>query len=260
MRRLLFSPPRLCRECLLRSFRQITTASDAPTAPKPVPLRIFATEADSNAGGRSSGLAAEFAPSDVSAATRHHRTPDTVPARAPPAERLNSDFKSRVGPPRRRSAFQSPNSKRDPEPRVRISSRVPAYLPEVSNPATPTDLLQPPEGLETDTLLTAIDGCLSAAMVRLELSSSDTNSQPRSPGKTCIPYDQYMWLCNILRFQFNKPQLVQYGQKYGLGKNRLMREKTEVVIRTILDNLWNLEMEPELPPDEALITKSTLSS
>jgi hypothetical protein len=39
-----------------------------------------------------------------------------------------------------------------------------------------------------------------------------------------------------------------------------MREKTEVVIRTILDNLWNLEMEPELPPDEALITKSTFSS
>lgn len=259
MRKLLLSPPRLCRECFLRSFRQISTVSDASTTSKPVPLRIFATEVDSDGESRSLVRKAPFTPTNPPAGSRHHAASDTNPVQAPPAERLRNDLKSRVGRPRPRSVFAPTTSTTGAKgPRIRMSSRMPVKSTRVSfNAATPDDLLQPPEGLEKDTLLSAIDGCLSAAMERLELSPS--NPQPRSPEKTAIPHDQYMWLCSILHFQFTKSQLIEYGQKYKLSKARLTREKTETVIRMILDDIWKLEKEPELPPDEALITKSMFS-
>ena len=39
-----------------------------------------------------------------------------------------------------------------------------------------------------------------------------------------------------------------------MKKTHLLREKTPDAIKMILDKIWNLEKEPELPPDETLIT------
>lgn len=261
MRKLLLYPPRLCRECLRRSLHQLSTAGDASAASKPVPLRIFATEADSDGENRSFIRTAEFGLSPNSPDRQDQAWPNKFSAQAPPAERLSNDLKNRAGRPRPRSAFELTKSPTSPKAPIRMSSRMPVKSNPISfNAASPTDLLQPPEGLEKETILAAIDACLSAAMDRLDLSTADTNPQPSSPGKRSVPHDQYMWICNILQFQFSKNQLTEYAQTNGVAKVRLTRECTATVIRIILNDIWNLEKEPEPPPDEALITKSKMSS
>lgn len=255
MRTLVLNSHRICRECFLRGFHQATVSiGDAATRSKSVPLRIFATEADSD---RENQSLFRRGPDSLDPSTDHQRYQNF--GQAPSAERLTNDLRTRVGRLRRRGPFQLTKSAPDLKTKTKLSSRMPLESKPVSlNVASPTDLLQPPQGLETDTILTAIDGCFSAAMERLEISPIRTNRQSPSAGKTSIPHDQYMWLCNILQFQFTKSQLVQYGKTYGLAAVRLRREPTTNVIMTILDDVWNLEKEPELPPDEDLITKSIL--
>jgi hypothetical protein len=91
---------------------------------------------------------------------------------------------------------------------------------------------------------------------RLELYSSQDHSTTHPKDKVTIPHDQYTWLISILQFQFAKSQLVDYGHKSGLKKTHLLKAKTLDVIKMILNEVWNLEKEPELPPDENLVTKS----
>ena len=104
--------------------------------------------------------------------------------------------------------------------------------------------------------MAAIEGCISAAIDRLELYPARNDVNPRPKDKITIPHDQYTWLSSILRFQFTKSQLVDYGQKYCLKKTHLVRENVPDIIKMILLQVWNLEKEPELPPDKTLVTKS----
>jgi len=125
------------------------------------------------------------------------------------------------------------------------------------NQIAPADLLQAQENVETrDTIMAAIDGCISAALERLELSAPSRDSTQRLSEKISIPHDQYTWLASILKFQFAKHQLVDYGHQSGLRKSHLLKAKTSDAIEMILKEVWNLEKEAELPPDETLVTKS----
>ena len=255
MRKLVNNSQRICRECFLRRFHQAGSIGDAAVPSKSVPLRIFATEADSDRETQSLfRTPGSLQPSKISADQRYQDLRQSLSS-----ERLTNDLRRRVGRVRPLGPCQSTEPTSNPKAKTRLSSRLPLQSkPVFRNVASPIDLLQPPQGLETDTILTAIDGCLSAAMERLELSSVGTNRQPHSAGKTSIPHDQFMWLCNILQFQFTRSQLVQYGKTYGLAAARFRDKQITNVIMTVLDEVWNLEKEPELPPDQDLITKSTL--
>lgn len=253
MRKLVVNSHRICRECFLRRFHQAGSIGDAAAPSKSVPLRIFATEADSDRETQSLfRRRGSLQPSKIFTDQRYQDL-----RQAPSSERLTNDLRRRVGRVRPLGPCQSTEPTPNPTTRTRLTSRLPLKSkPVFLNVASPIDLLQPPQSLKTDTILAAINGCLSAAMERLELSSVRTNRQPLPAGKTSIPHDQFMWLCNILQFQFTRSQLVQYGKTYGLAAARFRDKQVANVIMTILNEVWNLEKEPELPPDQDLITKS----
>jgi hypothetical protein len=222
-------------------------------------LRIFSTEADTEEDyyPREDGARRES-----SSAEKQKRYQEWVEKRislAPSEERLSNEFRVRSGGhlPRGLLKVAKPPST-EPIKRTRMLSRVRKNSePLLQNPINPSDLLRTQEPSESDeSIFTAIETCISSAIDRLELYRPDGGSGSRPSEPITIPHDQYMWLCHILQFQFAKSQLVMYGHRCGIVKSHLQREKTTDVIKAILDKVWNLDKEPELPPDEALVTKS----
>jgi hypothetical protein len=245
----------ILRSCRPYFFRE-SSGSAVTTPAKSVPLRIFAVD---------QGAIEAPTPTAAIEAEKEKRYQEWLEKRrsqAPSDERLNDEFKKRAGFNRRkgllaRARLPSKNGQKSSLmlPRMRRAS-----VALSNDRVAPADLLQPSEDLDTDeSIFAAIDSCISAAVERLELLQSTnrselTGSPPKA--KVSIPHDQFIWLCNILEFQFTKSQLVHYGYKCGLTKTRLNREKTPDGIKMILEKVWNIEKEAELPVDETLVTKS----
>ena len=248
-----------CRRCLLRGYqpRSYSTGSNAST--RPVPLRIFATEDSGNDGPP--GFVNVGHSTNAEKQKRYEEWLNKRLELSSSTERLSDEFRARVGrtpPTGLHEAARLRGSQRAnilPRMRARPDTDV-APLTHV----TPADLLQNDEIVETrETITAAIEGCISAAIDRLELKTSPNDIKSRSIDRIKIPHDQYTWLSAILDFQFTKSQIVDYGVKCGLKTTQLQRANMSDAIGMILQNVWNLEKEPERLPDEALITKSFVS-
>jgi hypothetical protein len=247
---------RICWRCCNRSLQQPNFSTSVNTSPKPLPLRIFSTEdVEEDYYSRKDGVRG-----DSSKAERQERYKEWIGKRVslvPSDERLSEEFRARSGGHQPRGLLDV--AKRlitDRPTRTQMLSRMRTVKGSVSrNAINPVDLLRPPEPSHTDdTILTDIGTCISAAIDRLQLYKPNEISSPT--GRILIPHDQYLWLCHILQFQFAKHQLIMYGYRHSLVKSHLQRQNTTDVIRKILETVWNLEKEPPLPPDEALVTKS----
>jgi hypothetical protein len=223
-----------------------------------VPLRIFATENVSddvyaNFGVGRSELARE------EKEKRYQEWLDKRVADAPPNERLSRELKSRVGKSRPRGLKKAVDSFYSPADTTTITRtrirRDTSLTPLIQ--IDPTELIQAPMAADSeDSIYDAIESCIAAAIDRLELYPQQQNTRDHATDRITIPHDQYMWLSAILQFQFSKQQLVGYGTRAGLKKSHVLKCKTSDAIALILDKIWNLQKEPELPPDEALVTKS----
>ena len=224
-----------------------------------MPPRIFATEDHADNAHRqlvNSGT------SERTTAEKQKRYDEWLEKRfqmASSTERLSNEFRTRLGRQRPAGLLEAANAMYAQTGTTMLSRMIAKLnndLPHL-NQVAPADLLQAEENIETrDTILAAIDRCVSAALERLELTAPPRDSSPRSSEKISIPHDQYTWLASILEFQFAKHQLVDYGHQSGLTKSHLLKAKTSDAIGMILKEVWNLEKEPELPPDETLVTKS----
>lgn len=252
MRRSSLQNLRSCRPYFFRN----SSGSSVPSTAKPVPLRIFAVEQDADLGSRIS------AASDAKKEERYQDWLEKRIAQSPPDVRLNDEFKKRAGFNKPKGLLAAAKTNVNKE-KVQILSRMdPGSVNTSKDRIPPSDLLQPSEALATDeSIYAAIHGCLTAAVERLELSQTNTEKAPQPPqlhnrAKLSVPHDQFVWLCNILQFQFTKSQLVHYGHKSGLTKTHLNKEKTPDAIKMILEKVWNIEKEPELPVGETLVTKS----
>lgn len=249
----------ICRSCLsaVRQCRDIATVSGASN--KAVPLRIFTTENVGDKDYTNFGVEKSEIVRDEKE-RRYQEWLQTRLSQAPPNERLSRELKFRVGKSRPRGlkravdSFSSPpentmisrtRSRRDTIPILRVD---------------PSELIQSPKAPDSeDAIYTAIENCIGAAIDRLELyHQQDTCNLAKNP--ISIPHNQYMWLSSILHFQFSKQQLIGYGTRAGLKKSHLQKCKTGDAIALILERIWSLEKEPELPPDETLVTKSVWSS
>jgi len=248
----------ICRGCLSRAgqYRGVASVSGVPN--RAVPLRIFATENVSddvytNFGVGRSELARE------EKEKRYQEWLDKRVDEAPPNERLSRELKSRVGKSRPRGLKKAVDSFYSPADTTTITRtrirRDTSLTPLIQ--IDPTELIQAPITADSeDSIYDAIESCIGAAIDRLELYPQQQNTRDHAPDRITIPHDQYMWLSAILQFQFSKQQLVGYGTRAGLKKSHVQKCKTSDAIALILDKIWNLEKEPELPPDEALVTKS----
>jgi hypothetical protein len=244
---------RRCLQCNFQRPRRHTSGSS--NSHKKVPLRIFSTgddTADIRLTTRHTSEAAQ--------AKREKRYQEWVKeqlARTPSVERLRNDFSKRLGELLPRGLLEASRYTRmQTGPRLRNRVRVGSVL-ENPQKVTPEELLQSPEKVETkETIIEAIETCIFAAVKRLELFDSNGDVSIPTKDRKSVPHDQYLWLHNILQFQFSKVQLIDYGHSRGLIKTKLRREQTTDVINTILDRVWNLEKEPELAPEEGLVTKS----
>jgi hypothetical protein len=248
----------ICRSCLSRAYQYRGVASVGGTPTRAVPLRIFATENLSddvyaNFGVGRSELARE------EKEKRYQEWLEKRVAQAPPNERLSRELKSRVGKSRPRGLKRAVDSFYSPAETAMITrtrTRRDASLTPLTQ-IDPAELIQAPKAADTeDAIYDAIESCIGTAIDRLELYPQQQNNRDHATDRITIPHDQYMWLSSILKFQFSKQQLVGYGTKAGLKKSHAQKCKTSDAIALILDKIWNLEKEPELPPDEALVTKS----
>jgi hypothetical protein len=245
----------ILRSC--RPYSRESYGSGVRTFDKSVPLRIFAVDKGAIEASR------RTAPVESDKEKKYQQWLEKRNPLAPSDERLKREMILRGGSnDRPRGLLAAAKLPSDNGPTSRISSRMSTASVEVAKDRlAPADLLQPSEDFDTDeSIVAAIDGCVSAAVERLELLHSTNRSESlESPPKekVSIPHDQFIWLCSILQFQFSKTQLADYGYKSGLTKSHLLREKTPDMIKTILEKVWNLEKEAEVPADEALVTKST---
>lgn len=250
---------RICPRCLLRGYQKRNLATGSNTSTRPVPLRIFATETDPDEVHRAFDNNGRPQSSKEEKQRRYEEWLGKRHQLISSNERLASDFRKRVGkyaPAGLLVALEANNAPTGITMLSRMRQRSESSLAPLIQVA-PADLLNVQENVETkDTIMAAIEGCISAAVDRLELYPSRDDSNPHPKDKITIPHDQYTWLSSILQFQFTKSQLIDYGQESGLKKTHLTKVKTPEVIRMILDQVWNLEKEPELPPDETLVTKS----
>jgi hypothetical protein len=245
----------ILRSCRPYFFRE-SSGSAVTTPTKSVPLRIFAVDQEAIEASRPTAAI------EAEKEKRYQEWLEKQGPQAPSDERLNDEFKKRAGSHKRkgllaRAIFPSTNGRKST---LMLPRMTPASVAVSNDRVAPADLLQPSENLDTDeSIFGAIDGCISVAVERLELFHSTNRSEsPESPpkAKVSIPHDQFIWLCNILEFQFTKSQLVHYGYRCGLTKTHLSREKTLDGIKMILEQVWNIEKEAELPVDETLVTKS----
>jgi hypothetical protein len=243
-----------CRRCALRALesprRQLSVSTSSPL--RSIPPRIIATENDSKDGYPRSDSP------DVYQHQQHHTKEPSSSMSS--TERLYVDMKGRLGP-RKSPGFVEAYEVHTSQVSTKMLSRIrlhPRPALSAQLPVSPSDLLHSDTVIEVnETSTSAIESCISAAMHRLELHQSDHSTSSKTNEKTAIPHDQYMWLSSILEFQFSKQQLVLYGTQRGLGQSRLQRTKLTDCIAIILDEVWNFEKEPELPPGESLVTKST---
>lgn len=242
-----------CHRCTLRALqnvkRQLSVSASSPL--RNIPPRIIATENDGKDG---------YSRNDPPGVYEHQQQHTNEPSSSMTStERLYMNMKGRLGP-RKSPGFVEAYDVHTNKVGTKMLSRIklrPRPALRAQLPVSPSDLLHSDSVVEVnETSTSAIEACISAAMHRLELHQSDHSTCSNSE-KTAIPHDQYMWLSSILQFQFSKPQLVLYGSQCGLGQSRLQRAKLTDCIAIILDEVWNFEKEPELPPGESLVTKST---
>jgi hypothetical protein len=248
---------RPCRRCLTHDFQQLRFSTSVTSSPKPVPLRIFSTEAD----------AEEEYHHDVkrekSKAEKQKAFLEWKNNRSFPGAPTLNEFRERAGGRLQARGLLLENLARpvptDPLQRTTMLSRMRSTSdPESRNFIHPAELLQTPDASEADEIIfAAIETCISGAIDRLELYGN-TGSASRPAKSIRIPHDQYLWLCHILDFQFVKEQIVMYAHRCG-KRNNLPRKKDDL-IKTILDEIWNFKKEAELPPDEALVTKSSITT
>jgi hypothetical protein len=217
-----------------------------------IPPRIIATENDPEDGHPRND------PPDVYQRQQQHTKEPSSSMSS--TERLYVDMKGRLGP-RKSPGFVEAYDFNTNQVGTKMLSRIrlrPRPALHAQLPVSPSDLLHSDTVVEVNEISTsAIEACISAAMHRLELHQSDHSTSSKNSEKTAIPHDQYTWLSSILQFQFSKQQLVLYGTQRGLGQSRLQRARLTDCIAIILDEVWNFEKEPELPPGESLVTKST---
>lgn len=249
---------KLCRQCYLLWFQPRSLATWTTVSNKTVPLRIFTTEDDADgAYNKSEGRKTER-PQEKRRYSREK--PKNQHDITSSDERLSSEFRNRVGRYRPRGLLEKADAVNNQTvPTLRSRMRV---RPEFNSTSTvaPMDLVQTQESAETkEGIRAAIEGCINAAIDRLELRSSQETMHSHPKNKITVPHDQYMWLCSILEYQFSKSQLVDYGHWAGQEKSHLQKAKTIDAVRTILGRVWNVEKEPELPPNEPLVTKSRLN-
>lgn len=249
----------ICRRCILRGCQQRTFSTGTIPSTRPVPPRIFATEENADDAYR---LLANNGTPERTKAEKQKRYDEWLEKRfqlASSTERLSNEFRKRLGRQRPAGLLEATNgiyAQTGTTMMSRMIIKPNNDLPPL-NQVAPADLLQAQENVETrDTIMAAIDGCISAALERLELSGLSSDSTQRSSKNISVPHDQYIWLASILEFQFAKHQLVDYGHESGLRKSHLLKAKTSDAIGMILKEVWNLDKEPELPPDETLVTKS----
>lgn len=242
----------LCKFC----FRPLSSTTNGSTGSlKSLPPRIFTTETTTEDGPKSFqriGSRKLEAPNMSSSAKSHDGMPTS-------AERLSNDFRKLLRTKRTRDSRDLVARSTDAKTKIKLMSRMPGTSTNIfTKPTSPTDLLHPPDLIEMDEdISSVIERCLRTALQRLDVGTSGVETQPTK--RQLIPHDQYLWLCNILHYQFTKSQLVTYGTKCGLAKSRFLRMKTEAVIRSIISELWNIDKEKEIAPDETMITKSGLS-
>ena len=249
----------ICRSCLSRASQCRGVASINETQNRAVPLRIFATENVSD--NVSTNFSADLAREDKG--RRYQEWLQKRMAEAPPNERLSKELKTRVGRIRPRGlkkAVDSLFSFAGTSLRTRTRNRRDTDLTPVTQ-IDPNELIEVPKTADSeDAIHDVIENCIVAAIDRLELYPQHHEPRDLASNRITIPHDQYVWLSSILQFQFSKQQLIRYGAKSGLKKTHLQRSKTPDAIALILDKVWDIEKEPELPPDEALVTKSVQCS
>jgi len=246
----------VCRNCRLVTnyYRGVATVSGPSN--RAVPLRIFTTENLGNQDYPNLEISKYGLPTDEKE-KRYQEWLQKRLAQAPPDERLSRELKMRVGKSRPRGlkrAVDLLTSSSENKVITRTRSRrhtVPTMQID------PSELMQSPKAEDSgDTIYSAIENCIAAAIDRLELYHHQQDIRDLANNPISIPHDQYMWLSSILQFQFSKQQLVDYGAKTRLKRSQLQNCKTADTIGQILEKIWNLEKEPELPPEEALVTKS----
>jgi hypothetical protein len=238
---------RLCQRCFQckQQKRAVTTGGTTPN--RQVPLRIFAEDDVKDI--------TSLYEDEATKAKREQRYQDWL-ARIPPDERLAKEVKRRVGKRQERGLLEILQLAKSREDTIWLSRIRSGYKLGNVHQVTPADLLQPPENIGTEeTIFEAIEACILAAIERLELYSSGETGRVVKQDRTSVPHDQYMWLSNILEFQFAKQQLIDYGRKYGV-KSMYRKTRTVNIIKMILDEVWKLDKESEMPPDETLVTKS----
>lgn len=248
----------VCRKCYLCLFQQRTFAAVAKSPQRSVPLRIFETEVDPESALPNDRN--KRAEESRRSKERHSRKPSPeYVEQMSSAERLSNELRYRLGRHPPKGLVEAANAVNSREG-LRLSSRMPtrpAPSPTESASITATDLIQKQEDRESEeTIFAAIERCIATAIERLELYAAEEPICSLQKGRITVPYDQFSWLSTILQFQFTKTQLVNYGQRSGLSKTRLHQAKMSDAIDIILDKVWNLEKGPELPSDEALVTKS----
>ena len=224
-----------------------------------VPLRIFATENVgeqdyANFGVHKSGIVRD------EKERRYQEWLQMRLSQAPPNERLSRELKIRVGKSRPRGLKRAVDSFSSPPENTLISRTRSRQDTIPILRIDPSELIRSPKAPDSeDAIYTAIENCIGAAIDRLELyHHQDTRDLAKNP--ISIPHDQYTWLSSILQFQFSRQQVIGYGTRAGLKKSHLQKCKTGDAIALILQRIWSLEKEPELPPDETLVTKSVWCS
>jgi hypothetical protein len=228
---------RLCRRCL-----QNTRATSTST--KTIPLRIFETSEET----------------DYRQTTKFPKQnwKEEMLAKASSAERFKLNLQERLGQKLQRGLRR----KIEFDPSLTIIHK-PQYKPprEIfpTTKVSPEELLQQKGEVEESPhqMFRTIENCIAAAVDRLELYAPEQKQMEKSlRPRVGLPHAQFMWLCNILRFQFSSEQIVDYGSRYGLTKSRLVKANRSGSIAMILDKIWNLEIENEVLTQEAVVTKS----
>jgi hypothetical protein len=242
---------RVCRLCLKRTY---SSRNGGAFSAKAVPLRVFTAELEAVGSRWSRAVPGRSKTARTSTSEKR----ETSFIAGTTSERSLKQFSLRPGKPglsvpQNQTLLPTPGGNK-----VTMHHRMPQQAPpDAINKISPQELLESADIPEAEgDVLDAIEECVKAALRRLNAFrplETPGNSQERIP----IPHDQYMWLCSILQFQFTKSQLVEYGHRHGLVKSFLTTLKTMDVLNQILEQVWNLQKEGELPPDEALITKRT---
>jgi hypothetical protein len=244
--------PRVCRTCLQRLY---STIRGVETSPNRLSGILILEESDTNNS------------KPIVRTPAHAQQPsidfDPLPERASKTltstEKLSRDLRKRLQGRRHDEKRDLVTRFSKPGTTIKLRGRTPSgQTTSISNRISPVELLQNPEGTESDNSMNiAIESCLRTALYRLQLPS--LNLPGSIPGTVrSIPHEQYLWLCSIVNLQFTKPQLVRYGTTSGLFKSHLLRLKKEQVIDEILRKIWKVEKEEGTSSEESMVTKCCL--